>query len=89
MTGPTRRRALRSWRRRQHHHLHRQLLELLGVVALGGWHWRDGEDKEGGWRAVKSEYAGTGTFTAYCRPDASSFGSSPGTIVSSPLLDGR
>ena len=43
MTGPTRRRHTIPGRRQQHHHLHRQLLELLGVASLGGWHrkaWR-------------------------------------------------
>ena len=42
-----------------------QLLEFLGAVASGDWRWRAGEDEEGGWRAVKSEYDGTDAFIAY------------------------
>ena len=66
-----------------------RLLELLGVASLGGWRGKAGEGEEGGWRAVKSEYDGTDAFVAYWRSVASSFGSSPGTIITSPLLDGR
>ena len=66
-----------------------QLLELLGAVASGGWRWKAGEDEEGGWRAVKSEYDGTDAFVAYCRPAASSFGFFPGTVITSLLLGGH
>ena len=66
-----------------------QLLELLEAVASGGWRWMAGEDEEGGWRAIKSEYNGIDAFVLYCRPAASSFGSFPGTVITSPLLGGR
>ena len=61
-----------------------QLLELLGVASLGGWRGKAGEDEEGGWRAVKSEYDGIDAFVSYCRPAASSSGFFPGTIITVP-----
>ena len=73
-------------RRRRDHHLHRQLLELLGAAAPGGRRWRAGEGEEGGWRAVNLEYDGPDAFVVYFRPAASSFGLFPGTIISSLLL---
>ena len=42
-----------------------RLLELLGVVSLGGWRGKAREGEEGRCRAVKSEYDGTDTFVAY------------------------
>ena len=66
-----------------------RLLELLGVVSLGGWRGKAIEGEEGGWQAVKSEYDGTDAFVSYWRPTASSFDSSPGTIITSPLSGGR
>ena len=42
-----------------------RLLELLGVISLGGYHGKAGEGEEGGWQAVMSEYDGTDAFVAY------------------------
>ena len=50
---------------------------------------KTGEDEEGGWQTIMSEYDGTDAFVAYCWPAASSSGFFPGTVITSPLLGGR
>ena len=40
-------------------------ISAFPVASSGGWRRRAGEDEEGGWRAVKSDYDGTDAFEAY------------------------